>query len=271
MEEELLTNEEIISIVEDSADSKYQIDNLLHLGGNHTSIQRISKKTGLILVKGNKSTGFDHIMVRHHPASKAGYWISGEKAKLDNPSRFSLGVVPIFDFLNIADEVFKPENKVADERNKKPETFDLFIGNYIDKQNRTMTYKLLLYKDTLIIHNLFPHKKTFNKKKVIDLRKGFANSSSDLMRCIHTYSIPYYDHLNIERAKVIVRLRTYNGKENWWVQINDIDGKPIFSHLAVDKTVESYLDMPFRLNSLDYHEDFSSIEKMMKKLIESLE
>lgn len=271
MEEELLTNDEINSIVEDSADSKYQVENLLHLCGSHTSIQRISKKTGLILVKGNKLTGFDHIMIRHHPFSKAGHWEYREKPKLDNPSRFSLGVVPIFDFLNIADEVFKPENKVIDERNKKPETFDLYVGDYTDKQNKPMTYKLLLYKDTLIIHNLFPNKKTFNKKKVIDLRQGFAGSSLDQLRGVHTYNIPYYDHLNIERAKVIVRLRTYNGKEDWGIQINDKDGKPIFTHLALTKTVESYIDIPFRLISFDYHEDFSVIEKTMKKLIESLE
>ena len=265
MDERLLTIDEINSILKDSTDPKYQIENLLHLGGQLTSIQRISKKSGLILIKGNESTGFDHIMVRHHPTSKAGHWI--DEVKLDNPSRFSLGTVPIYDFLHIADEIFKTDNKVTDDRNKKSEIFDLFIGKYTDRKSRTMNYKLLLYKDTLIIHNLIPDKKTFNKKKVIDLRQGFSSASSDVMRGLHTCNVPYYDHLNIERAKIIVRLQTHNGREDWNIQINNKNGAPIYTHLAVTKTVNSYLEMPFRMTSLDFQEDLSEIEKTLKKLL----
>ena len=271
MDEILLTTDEINSILKDSTDPKYQIENLFHLGGKVTTIQRISKKSGLILIKGNESTGFDHIMVRHHPTSKAGHWIITDEVKLDNPSRFSLGTVPIYDFLHIADEIFKIENKITDDRNKKSATFDLFIGKYTDRKNRTMKYKLLLYKDTLIIHNLIPDKKTFNKKKVLDLRQGFSSASCNDMRGLHTYTIPYYDHLNIERAKIIVRLQTHNGKEDWNIQINDNNGGPIYTHLALTKTVKSYLQMPWRMTSLDFQEDLSEIEKTMKELLNDME
>lgn len=267
MNERLLTSDEINFILKDSTDPKYQIENLLHLGGQLTSIQRISKKSGLILIKGNESTGFDHIMVRHHPTSKAGYWTISEEIKLDNPSRFSLGTIPIYDFLNIADEIFNPENKVTDDRNKKLGDFDLFIGKYTDRKNRTMNYKLLLYKDTLIIHNLIPEKKTFNKKKIIDLRQGFSSASSDLMRGLQTYNVPYYDHLNIERAKIIIRLQTHNGREDWYIQINNKHGEPIYTHWTLTKTVNSYLEVPSRMTSIDFQEDLSEIEKTMKKLL----
>ncbi len=268
MEEKLLTNNEIELILKESVDPKYHIDDLLHLGGKFTSIKRISKKTGLILIKGNDSTCFDHILVRHHPMSKAGYWIHGEKIKLNNPSKFSLDTIPIFDFLKIADEIFKPENKVTDQRNKRPDTFDLYIGKFTNNKNLSMDYKLLLYQGTLIIHNLYPSKKTFNKKRIIDLRQGFTSSSRNLMQGIHEYKMPYYDHLNVERAIVIIRLQTHNGKEDWYIQINDKKGIPIFTYLTASKIVDSYIDMPIRLTSLDYHEDCSTIEKIMKKLIE---
>jgi len=265
----LLTKEEIDFILKESVAPKYRMQNLLHLGGNHTSVQRVSKKSGLIMIKGNDSTGFDHIMVRHDPGSKAAHWRE-DKVTLDNPSRFHLGTVPIYDYLKIADEVFKSENYVTDNRNKALDTFDLFIGPYADRRGRIMDYKLFLYKGTSIIHNLFPIKKTFNKKKVINLRKGFSNASLDAMRGIYTYNIPYYDHLNIERAKVIVRVTPHNRRENWSMQINDKGGQPIFTHVGENKTINTYMEMPFRCTSLDYHEDFSKIEGIMKVLIGNL-
>jgi hypothetical protein len=271
MEKRLLTTEEINLIIKESSDSKYQIDNLFHLSGIHTTIQRVSKKTGLILIKGNDATGFDHIMVRHSPTSKSGHWIKGEKIKLDDPSRFSLSTIPIFDYLAIADDVYKSENIVSDKRNKEPETFDLFIGKYTDRKGRSMDYKLLLYKGTPIIHNIIPHKKTFNKKKVLDLRQGSIISTLNDMKGIHSYYIPYYDHLDIERAKIIIRLQTHIGQENWNIQINDKDGRPLFTHMTDTRKVEKYLQLPFRHINLDYQEDLSGIEKIIKRLMDEIE
>ena len=239
MDEKLLTVEEIELILSESDDPKYKIKNLLHLGGLPTTIQRISQKTGLILIKGNDDTGFDHIMIRHHSMSKG-------TQKLDNPSQFSLGTVPIYDLLNIADSVFKVENKVLDHRNKRPDTFDLFIGPYTDKKGGTMDYKLFLYKDTLIVHNLIPNKRTFNKKKVVDLVQGFSGGTSYEGRGLEIYHVPYFNNLNIERAVVIVRLQTTTGQENWVVQINNKNGEPICTHFVETRQVMKYIRFPFR-------------------------
>ncbi len=85
MEDRLLTNHEIDLILRESADPKYQIDKLLHSGSKTTSKQRISKRTEFILTRGNVFTNFDHILVRHHPVSKAGYWTKGEIIKGSSP------------------------------------------------------------------------------------------------------------------------------------------------------------------------------------------
>lgn len=271
MENRLLTADEIDSVLKESTNPKYQIDNLLHIGIKATSIQRISKKSGLILISGNEFTGLDHIVLRHHPMLKAGHWIKGDKIKLEEPSQFRLGTIPLFDFLTIADEVFKPENRIDDQRNKEPELFELYIGKYTDKMNVTMDYKLLLYKSTPIIHNLIPNKKTFNKKKIVDLRQGFTSSSLDDKRGIHTYRIPYFDHLDVERAKAIITIQTSTGQEDWSVQVNDKSGQAMFIRLVESRTVSTYIEMPFRLSELDYHEDFSKIEKVIREIIKGLE
>jgi hypothetical protein len=262
MGERLLTVDEIREILIESNDPKYKVKNLLHLGGLPKSIQRISQSSGLILIKGNDDTGFDHIMVRHHPMSKG-------TQKLDDPSQFSLSTVPIYDLLHISDSVFKSENKILDHRNKRQDMFDLFIGPHTDKHGRTMDYKLFLYKDTPIIHNLIPNKRTFNKKKVVDLVQGFCGGTSYEGRCLEIYHVPYFDSLNIERAVVIIRLQTITGQENWDIQINDKDGVPIFcTHLVETRQAKKYVRFPFRCTSIDYHEDMSKIEKEMKARID---
>lgn len=261
MGERLLTNEEIQAILIESNDPKYKIKNLLHPGVRPTSIQRISQKSGLVLIKGNDDTGFDHVMVRHHPMSKG-------TQKLDNPSQFSLSTVPIYNLLHISDSVFKPENKILDHRNKKPDAFDLFIGPHTDKHGRTMDCKLFLYKDTSIIHNIIPTKRTFNKKKVVDLVQGFCGGTSYDGRCVEIYHVPYFNSANIERAVVIIRLDTITGKENWDVQINNQGGDPICTHLVETRQVSKYVRFPFRCTSIDYHEDMSKIEKEMKTRID---
>jgi hypothetical protein len=50
MDEVLLTDEEIIQIIEEAKKAEYSNPSILHLGGNTTSIFRVSLKTGLILV-----------------------------------------------------------------------------------------------------------------------------------------------------------------------------------------------------------------------------
>jgi hypothetical protein len=262
MGERLLTIEELEAVLIESNDPKYKIKNLRHAGGRPTTIQRISQNSGLILIKGNDDTGFDHIMVRHHPSSKG-------IQKLDDPSQFSLSTVPIYDLLHISDSVFKSENKILDHRNKNPTVFDLFIGPHTDNNGRTMNYKLFLYKDTFIIHNLIPTKRTFNKKNIINnLVQGFCGGTSYESRCLEIYRVPYHNSATIERAVVIIRLDTVTGIENWDVQINNGSGNPIFTHLVETRQVTKFVHFPFRIGSINYHEDMSKIEKSIKVLIE---
>jgi hypothetical protein len=260
MNERLLTVDELGLILVDSHDPKYRITNLLHLGERITNIKRISQKTGLILVHGNSDTGYEHMLVRHHPMTKG-------IQKLDNPSQYSLDTIPIFDLLHIADSVFKSENKITDQRNKRPNTFDLFIGPHTDRKGNTIDYKLLLYRDTLVVHNLVPNKRTFTKKKIVDLVQGFCSCTSYVGNGLEIYRVPYYDSSRVQRAVVVIRLRTNTGEEHWDIQINGKDGVPILTRFIETRYVTSYLPCPSRCTSLEYHEDFSQIEKSIKTML----
>lgn len=264
MIERILTINEIHEVLTEASNPKYEIQNLLHFGLSITSILRISKSKKLILIRGNSYTGFDHIMERHHPTSKKGFW--KDEINLENPSKFSVSTIPIYDFLHVAESIFE-ENLINDKENKRPDLFDLYIGQHTDSQNKFADYKLLLYKDTRIIHSLFPIKRTFNKKKVINLRQGNTSSISYDRENINMFFIPYFDEMNIERYKIILRQHLSLATEKWYIQINSNTGEPLATYFVEKRNITSYLQTPFRLTSLDFIENLSSIEKIIGRIL----
>lgn len=265
MSERILTVDEINEVLIEARNPKYEIQNLLHLGRTITSILRISKNKKLILIRGNSETGFDHILERHHPTSKTGFW--KHETNLENPSKFSLRIIPIYDFLHVAESIFEEQNLINDERNKRQDLFNLYIGQHTDSQNKLADYKLLLYKGTRVIHSLFPIKRTFNRKKVINLRQGNTSSISYDREGINMFYIPYFDEKNIEKYKIILRQHLSLATEKWYVQINSNTGEPLATYFVEKRSITSYLQTPFRLTSLDFIEDLSSIEKIIGRIL----
>lgn len=265
MEEDLLTEEEIKHIIEEAKKPEYSQPNLLHLGTKKTSIFRFSAKTGLILVNGNHWTGREHIDLRHSQASRMPYW--EKEGKIGNPSKFPLELVPI-SYLFIADQIYNSSNLNL-EKNKRPDVFDTYIG-YARFTNLPETeYTLLVYKGTKIIHTFYvsENKKPFNKKKVLDLRQGWASGSIDFMSGKEFFKISYFDNKNIELYKIILVINKIKFTETWYVQINSEIGSPILTTLIrIDKNI-SKLELPFRMIRLDIS-NLTWIEKEIKKMVD---
>jgi hypothetical protein len=76
-------------------------------------------------------TGWDHLRDRHAPYSFQNYWKENGDGvfKLDDSSKFHPQMIPIVDYVKIADGIFTEENKNM-EKNKRPDLFDVFIGSY---------------------------------------------------------------------------------------------------------------------------------------------
>jgi hypothetical protein len=112
----------------------------------YKKIYRISTKTHLILINGNAETGLTHIWHRHWFWSTAIYLATSSKFPQD---------IAIIHFIDIADAIYLPEN-LDIENNISPEIWDIYTGNYCYKNGEQNTIRLVLYKDTKIIHSLFP-------------------------------------------------------------------------------------------------------------------
>lgn len=78
---------------------------------NWVSVIKVSYPTRLIHFNGNSDTGWQHILDRHNLYSDHNYFGVGA---IGNPSKFNGNVVPIIDFVSVADDVFL--NGIKDEK-----------------------------------------------------------------------------------------------------------------------------------------------------------
>jgi len=195
MTENLLTKEEIVEVLVNAKSSPELKDpNIISIGKEKTSIYKISPQKEIIFIRGNSYTGFIHINERHSFWSENYFWIKNEeKIKLDNPSKFNEKSIPIVDYVKIADALYSVEN-LNPTKNKDPELFEMYSGVVLDEH---MKYHMLIYKGTKIIHTLFPHKKMYNKKKIIDFKRGNPNGKLLLNSLCSIITVPYLDENDI--------------------------------------------------------------------------
>ena len=161
-----LTNEEI-NLIEANAHLCPELSNpncINPIAFDKISIMNLSEKNLLILIKGNKHTGFDHIHQRHEFFSWIPHWkeVNGNYY-LDNPERLSPKSVPILDYVIIADEVYKEENLNLTNC-KAPDLYDMYTG-IIEYYGGKHLFHLLLHKRSKIIHTLYPDESIQKKKK----------------------------------------------------------------------------------------------------------
>lgn len=245
---------------------------------NPLEIIKVSPK-GLIFIEGNDETGFKHISERHNYYSDRIDWIDfkdnnsktiektgthgGTIKNLDNPSRFSPNSIPIVDFVKIADDVFCAENYCL-EKNKERELFDLYIGH--SKSINDKKYRLITYKDTKIVHSLFPDDKKSKKEKVVNYSKGkLIGIHIPDAGPVTSIELPYYDYRNIERYKIIIRRNHDSGHEKIYIQKNLINGQPFLVKIIGEREYFYKGPLTSYLMGLQFA-DFTWLEKEIKKL-----
>jgi hypothetical protein len=215
-------------------------------------------------VNGNDWTGRVHIDKRHSLTSRLPYWDKNQK--IGNPTKFGLQIAPVH-YIDLADKIYCPEN-LCNEKNNRPELFDIYIGEVKFLRLPEYEYTLVLYKNTKILHTLFlsSNSRPFNKKKVLNWRQGWTSFTHNLATGIETYKIPYFDHNDNERAEIILRCIKSIGKEIWYVQINQEDGSPQFTSIVKEENCINSISPQIRSVQLDFS-DMNWLEKEIKKLM----
>lgn len=262
---EYLSLDDILSIQNEALNSlELQNENYFAIGDDYKSILNISPKQGLILIKGNEHLGFDHINLRHAYFGKA-LW-KKNKEELDYPSKFSPKSIPLFEYADVADLMFRPDFLNVKD-NSNPNVLDLYVGNVSSNVVEERRFKMLLYKDTKIIHTLFPtnDKYTLKKPKGFVFRKGPVSVSENMVTVVTTIKIPYLDFHSILRYTAVITM-VFPKKIQYLKITIHRDGKDDlkFEYDVVPITEEKICGGD--LHSLYSFSDLSSIEKEIARI-----
>jgi len=267
--EKLFSPEDIAAIKEDAAENFDTYWDVRVATGNATerTIMTISKLKDLIFVTGNEHTGWEHLRDRHAPYSFRNYWMLNSKGvmKLQDPSKFHPEMMPILDYVKIADAIFTEENRNT-EKNKRPNLFDVYIGSYSFKQE-CVNYRLVLYKETKIVHTLFPETSNYKTGNSTKYAKGTASTGfifppgyNDLRvpylnaKELPAYSILFRKFLSemIERVMIVVHDATGEDQEYFILGGRKMDGPEQFDHKDMEMFQYSNLeDFEKFINEID--------------------
>ncbi len=203
------------------------------------SILTVSKKNLLIFTEGNEYTGFNHIRQRHSYYSYMNYWIlnNNRTKRLDNPSKFHPKMRPIIDFVKIADEIYKEENKNI-TKNSRPELFDKYSGTYIYENDHKEMYHLLLYKNSKVVHTMFPQSKKKNQKIRTKYGKGTVKVTTKIPDFTHDLFLPYENDKGIPVYSILIRKYLAELKERTFIQKHNKMGNVIGYVLLGERDIE---------------------------------
>ncbi len=244
------------------------------LNGQSTekTIITVSSNSQLIFVEGNNDTGFGHLRDRHSYFSFENYWVTTENnnLKLDNPSKFHPRMMPIVDFIKVADTIYKPESKNI-TKNNKPDLFDKYTGYYNYTENLNEKYHLLTYKDTKIVHTLFPDKKKHNYKQICKFGKGIVTTALKFPDGYNDLIVPYEDAKKKIRYSILVR-KYYSEKiERVFIQKHDTKGLVIEKYLLAYKNFDDFEKFERETIIEFQYGDLSDFEKLINEINEQIE
>lgn len=269
LKEERLNKSDLLEITKEAEKPIYKEQNLLLIGRKPTDIVRVSVKKGLILIHGNEHTGLQHINLRHNQFQGSPTWKKKSKGGLkeyilDNPSRFSISTIPFYDYIRIAEELFKEENKNI-ENNTNKKYCDLYEGdvtlNHIEKSR----YRLVLYKDTRIIHNLYPVEGKFTKKKIINYYKGSVSMTEYCASCLMIIKVPYLNHKNIVVYRAVFRIDDYRKTDRLYIEINSKEGNPFISKYVGERPLTFDIKSPRFMMGFQFT-DLSAVEEIILEI-----
>ncbi|WP_418502196.1 hypothetical protein [Flagellimonas sp.] len=237
----------------------------------HTTLVAVSDRHSLLLIKGNKDTGNQHIIDRHNYWSTKLYTVQKENGEtvFQHQSRFPGDVSP-FHFLAIADEIYKPENLIKDNPHRDSDKFDLYVGEYLFEKKNKEKVKLLVYKNTKIIHSLFLQSAKYNKKRVnkFPFSRGevkYAKKKPDEVRKV---LIPYFDSKFKLCFGITIEKYPEHNREDIIIMIFDPESSDLSKYNFIkiqEREIKNFVSE--QAEEFNYqHADLREVEKLIQKL-----
>jgi len=187
---------------------------------------------------------------------------------LGNPSRFQPSSLPIYDWVQIADDVYQ-YGQIDDRAHPDAAQFVKYTGqsaSYEGSNGKALDFTLILYRDTKIVHSLFPRKDMVpgmakSKLKKIKRALNLAKAETTLWYDWLTIEIPYVDKDITERYVIIVRIDLENMHGKAHLQINWPNGQPRYSINVLMEFDVALNKADVETNNIEFTRFFNSFVK----------
>jgi len=266
-----LSYQEIQGILKEVQKPEYSNPQILHIYKGRSSIFKYNKDNGLILIYGDEHVGLEHVISRHSLLSRKRDW--KENGGLTHEAtKFPIEISQRY-YMSIAETIYKQENKIT-EGNSNKDQFDVYVGEACFAIKKALKYKLVVYKNTGIIHTLYPiikRKERYNKFERLQLKQGFCKGDLDYETEILTASWSYINQDKVAIFEVIVSKFELSDIEYWHIQKNTEEGEPLHCRFPRTKKASKVLDIDSYLTYMNYHnqENIELIELEIKDMIVS--
>ncbi|MBC7934612.1 MAG: hypothetical protein H7Y86_04535 [Rhizobacter sp.] len=214
-------------------------------GKSPIDIFSITPYKKLIFIWGNHETGLQHINIRHRFFSNEYTRCKGEYIIT---SRFGMESGTLMDYRRMADELYFEQNRVIEEPGRGKH-YDVFMGRLPFMDNKE--FKLVLHKNTKIVHTLYPNIPPHEKPK----GKRFLRYDCQVEYQDETYARVVIPYLDIKERLVFgigVRIDKTAHKETWSVLIykNDTLFKKA-DNVADSSIFNSGYSIPYRIDQIN--------------------
>jgi hypothetical protein len=282
MSKQYLTPELIQWVEQQAKDPIWQMGVLASFKKQWYGIMSISPG-GLIHIHGNRDTGWAHIISRHSYYSNDLYFGQGA---LGEPSRFQDTGIPIFDWRQVADDVFMQDN-IDTKEHTDGAMFVKYTGSsahFTNSNGETKDFILILYRNTRIVHSLFPKKSLqpdTPKSKLREFKRAldYISAQKPLFGDNLTIRIPYLNEELIERYVIVIHIDLNTMDSLGHLQVNWPNSQPRFSiHTLLRFTADlektdvetNNIEFTRFINSFTKYADFAHIEEVMDRTEKNL-
>ncbi|MCC8423576.1 hypothetical protein [Mucilaginibacter sp. UR6-11] len=277
-----LTRDLIKWVEQQAKDPIWQMGVLASFKKQWYGIMSISA-AGLIHIHGNRDTGWAHIISRHSYYSNDLYFGLGA---LGEPSRFQNTGIPIFDWRQIADDIFVQGN-IDTKEHQDAALFVKYTGSssrFTSSNGESKDFILILYRDTRIVHSLFPKKSLqpdTPKSKLREFKRAldYISVERPMLGDHLTMRIPYLNEELTERYVIVVHIDLNTMQSLAHLQVNWPNGQPRYSihtllifDVRLDKADVDANTIEFTrfINSFTKYSDFEHIEEVMARTEKNL-
>jgi hypothetical protein len=145
----------------------------------------------------------------------------------------------------------------------------MYSGQFKFKEEPETTCHLLVYKDSKIVHTLYPGKKKYNLKTKLNLARGIVTTHTIFPPGHRDLVVPFHNNKGTVLFSILVRRTLWDKMEYLFIRKHDNSGDPAEHFLLSIEQLNNADDFDRGLMHYFQFDDLSQFESVIKEIYTS--